>query len=272
MEVTVLLFAKLPVPGAVKTRLASSVGPAAAARLAAAMLVDRLAMISSHFSGEEATRVLCGDQRTSDPFCPYLDLASQALTNRDCKKKFHPHAHATGWDYRNQGEGALGERLFRWIEHFQGRNLLILGTDAMSQGSKLFFTVVKSLAAGEAVMEPAEDGGFNLLALPAEDPARGLDPLREALTGGNLPWEKVAKAVKECRWRLRLLPPAPDIDTIADLNSMLRRWNSSPNERGNSLHICHEVAKLPKDVWRDGTEMPILKARKPVPGAVPDKE
>ena len=75
MDPTIALFAKLPVPGGVKTRLQPTAGRAGAARLAAAMLVDRLKFVDELKDDTGHGKLLCGDRPEVTPFLPYLAQA-----------------------------------------------------------------------------------------------------------------------------------------------------------------------------------------------------
>ncbi len=272
MEVAILLFVKLPVPGRVKSRLAAALGAPRASRLASALLVDRLVQIEEQFLDGGLCRILCGDQAGAERFDPYLQIASHIHLKANRIKMKHLAKNRAIWHYRNQGPGLLGDRIERIAKEFQSFGRIVLGTDILGQDPRVIQLAIDTVKSGAAVIEPADDGGFNLLGLPAGEPATGWDTLKVGFQGDDLPWRRLASAIDTAGWRLRILDQTPDIDDVADLESQIRRGMGDPSFLPENAQILGEVAKLPKDVWRDGIEMPILKARKPVPEAQPDKE
>jgi len=127
----VILFARAPVPGRVKTRLAAGVGTVVAARLHEAFVRDTMARVSQHFATELHT-----DAATSD----WPDLS--------CTRRLQ-HAGDLGARMRQ----ALSDALARGVER-----VAVLGTDAPD----LPETHIRQLFQGtsDVRLGPAEDGGF----------------------------------------------------------------------------------------------------------------
>jgi len=136
--VPTFVFAKAPGEGLVKTRLEPVVGAEGAARLAAALLEDTL---ESLLAAGRTTPCLAVD----DP---------AAFRSR-------------GLPVVEQGEGDLGERLERVL----GRALerapvaVAVGSDSPGFPAPLIEQALASLAHRDAVLGPADDGGFTLLGL-----------------------------------------------------------------------------------------------------------
>jgi hypothetical protein len=134
----IVIFAKAPVPGRVKTRLIPALGAEGAAKLAAEMLERTVAEALA--SGLEVE--LCGEP---DPTTWYDG----------------PALHLTA-----QGEGGLGERLGRGAERVLGtQNILLIGADCPALDSPLLRAAAEALETRDAVIHPAEDGGYVLLGL-----------------------------------------------------------------------------------------------------------
>lgn len=159
----ILVFAKAPVAGEVKTRLASAIGAEAAADLARAFLIDTWAQVQST-AGGRARPVLA---LSGDPSA--IDLGGAEV-----------------WP---QGGGDLGERLARGIQKAlddEGAPWVIaIGADSPGMPSSLLSGAIRALDEADSVLGPCDDGGFYLLGL-RRCPAGLLDdlPWSEATTFG----------------------------------------------------------------------------------------
>jgi rSAM/selenodomain-associated transferase 1 len=189
--IPVCIFAKPPVPGRVKTRLAQAIGTDRAADLAAAMLHDVWSVVTST-SGVTAV----------------LAAAEPGTFNVDV-----PHDRV--WVQ----EGCdLGSR----IEHILQRGLqtapaaVALGADTPIVTPLLVRAAVEQLASGNAVLGPCDDGGFYLL---------GLSSCPTGLLAG-IPWS-CERTCAETQARLtahgmRTVCASTlfDVDTFADLERL----------------------------------------------------
>ncbi len=188
MRVPVCVFAKPPVPGLVKTRLAVTIGEAEAARLASAMLCD---VWNAVVSVAGAVPVLASTAVAAFPQLP----AGTAI-----------------W---LQGEGDLGQRMERIAQRgiAEAGRVLLLGADSPELRPDHIELALKNLDTHDAVIGPSFDGGYYLLGL-----ARCPDGLLHAL-----PWstpETFARTEERLRssdFSVALLPPLGDVDVLADL-------------------------------------------------------
>ncbi|MET7289334.1 DUF2064 domain-containing protein [Streptomyces sp. NPDC005573] len=177
---TLLVIAKEPLPGRVKTRLTPPYTPADAAALAEAALTDTLHAVAA---APATRRVLVLDGRPG-PWLP------------------------PGFDVVPQCAGGLDERLADAFAHCDGPALLV-GMDTPQVTPAL---LTADFADCDAYFGPADDGGFWALGLARPDPAllRGV-PMSTPLTGA-LQRRRLADA----GLRVRELPPLRDVDTAAD--------------------------------------------------------
>jgi rSAM/selenodomain-associated transferase 1 len=183
------VFAKPAVAGSVKTRLAATIGPVAAAELARAFLEDTWRTVS-HLSW--SVPVLA----TTDPFA-HADI--------DCPA-------AARWQ---QGQGSLGDRLERILRRAlaKGGTVLALGADSPGLPACHLDAAYVALGDADAVIGPCFDGGFYLL---------GLRRCPPGLLDG-VPWSTPDAFDATCA-RLRMhgfdaavLEPWFDVDRAADL-------------------------------------------------------
>jgi len=193
---TVIVFAKAPVPGYAKTRLAPALGAAGAARLAERLLNDGVAQAMAAAVGPVE---LCCAPDASHP-------AFAALAARH------------GLALAEQGDGDLGARMSRAFDRAfdAGRAALLIGTDAPGLDAAYLRDAASRLRTHDAVFGPALDGGYTLVGL-----VRRVPELFE-----DIPWS-TAQVMEQTRAKLRRLglahaelPPLADIDEPADLRHL----------------------------------------------------
>ncbi len=191
-----LVFAKAPVPGRVKTRLIPALGPRGAARLYRQLLRHTL------------------DIATTTPLCP-VDLYCAPDTRHDF---FHGCRREYGIRLRRQQGRDLGVRMHRAMaEALRTADCVVLiGGDCVSLDSAQLRWAVEELTVGrDAVLGPTEDGGYWLIGLrrasaalfrgPVWGEATVLDATRRRLQRAGLDW--------------RELPVGRDLDRPVDLRA-----------------------------------------------------
>ncbi|MCS6954265.1 MAG: TIGR04282 family arsenosugar biosynthesis glycosyltransferase [Bryobacterales bacterium] len=192
MRPVIVLFAKAPVPGRVKTRLAELLGAAEAAEGHRAFVQDML---------ERAQ--LLADQ---------ADLELHTDIPTDAWK-------AAGVAQELQlGSEDLGERLLAAATAAlrTGREqVLILGGDAPTLPLEHVRALLASRA--DAALGPSADGGFYGIALRRLHPAM----FRGVVWSGTETLAETLRAVQRCGLTTELGPPWYDVDTPADLNRLL---------------------------------------------------
>ena len=204
-----VLFAREPVPGHVKTRLAREIGAAAATSLYEAFLADLAACLTSPAAWDS---VLAYAEFEPGPYL----LA----------------AFGPPWDLVPQGEGTLGERLTRAVvrARMEGRrDVLVAGSDAPTLTGEDLTEAFGALAGDtDVVYAPAPDGGFSLVGMRGNvDPA--------AVFPAGVRWSS-SHALADSRrsaeakgYRIRLLSTVPDIDEITDFGNVEALFASDPD-------------------------------------------
>ncbi len=201
MTGAVLVVAKAPVPGLAKTRLAGAVGDQAAAELAAAALLDVLHQVPA--AGARLLVALTGD----------LDAAAGGEEVRA--------ALAGAEVFPQRGDG-FAHRLAS--AHADARELvdgdapiLQVGMDTPQLSAALIAESLRTAAEVDAVLGPAEDGGWWGLAVRDAGWAEALRavPMSEPDTG-----ERTLAALRGCGAEVHLLPPLRDVDTWEDARSV----------------------------------------------------
>jgi uncharacterized protein len=194
-----LVFLKDPRPGAAKTRLASALGPEAAALLYRALAEEEVARTAPR--GGEYERLFC--------FAP--DDARAAIA-----------AWFPGETLMAQEGADLGGRMaaaFGTAFDRGARRVAIIGTDVPWVGRETVGAAFAALDSADVVLGPAHDGGYYLLALKRACPA----------LFGAIAWSTpTVLAATEARARelglaVARLGVLRDIDTLEDVRAERER-------------------------------------------------
>jgi rSAM/selenodomain-associated transferase 1 len=202
---TVMIFAKAPVPGTVKTRLIPVLGPAGAAQLAVRMLENALQIAADARLGP--VQLYCAP----DAEHPAL----RAAATRAGASRFA------------QGPGDLGERMRSAVAAALqlSPRALLMGTDCPALEAGILREADAALVAGsDSVFVPTADGGFALTgfrreALAAIDEvfveipwstSAVMSSTRDQLSRAGLRWTELATLV--------------DVDEPADLIHVPPEW------------------------------------------------
>jgi len=201
MTTAVIVFAKAPVPGLAKTRLAPALGEAVAAALAERMLRHALAQAVAAGIGPVE---LC-----ATPDAPHPALRAMA--------------GSFGAALAVQGTGDLGARMARALRRQLRRwpRALLVGTDSPALGARQLQEAARALDDHDAVFVPTLDGGYVLVGQRrpgdgrcfrgmAWSHPRVMDETRRRLAEAGLRWAE--------------LSPVRDIDGPADLASLPPEW------------------------------------------------
>ena len=204
MNVTALVVAKAPVPGLAKTRLAATLGDAAAADIAAAALLDTLdAVAAAEFSARIIA--LTGD-------------FAQASRREELQAAF---ASYTVVEQRGDG---FAERLVHAHADAAGAPVFQIGMDTPQVTPALLDFSAAALSGGGSVLGMAEDGGWWVLALR--------DPRDAAvLAGVEMSTERThddtLAALRARGLDVGTAPVERDVDTVADADVVAAACPSS---------------------------------------------
>lgn len=231
------LFARRPVPGRTKTRLAVDIGASAAADLYAAFVTDLLSR--------------CG---------PLSDQLIAAVTPQSSETEswFRPRLPVNGrlWF---QPEGSLGIRMDRFFEDAfasddassqsssDSRRIVLMGTDSPDLPDALLKQAFGELDRHDLVLGPAADGGFTLVGM--NRPIVGL--------WGSVPFSSPAtlsetlRAAGRLNLRVKLLPLWYDVDTVDNLGLLQALQHST-----HDAAPCPATQGVLKSLQRTGRSTP----------------
>jgi len=190
-RVEVAVFAKAPVAGQVKTRLVPLLGPEGAARLHAALV--RRALATAVQAGIGPVELWCAPDE-SDPF-------------------FARCAGEFGVALRKQEGADLGARMAHAFDaaFARERSLVLIGSDCPALQATDLQEAARALSSHDAVLAPAEDGGYVLVAL-----ARRLPIFEDISWGGSTVMAQTRARLEACGASWRALPTLWDVDRPED--------------------------------------------------------
>lgn len=190
------IFAKQPLVGNAKTRLAQVTSAEWARRVAQAFLEDSL----DRFSQVQTSRAVVFAPASAASF--FLQLA---------KNRF---------ELIPQCEGNLGERLEHFFTHSRQQvfsRILAIGSDSPTLPISFIEQAFQFLENHDVVIGPATDGGYYLIG----------GGVKQYPLFADIPWstsgvlESTVRRLNEASARVALLPPWYDVDTLDDW-AMLR--------------------------------------------------
>lgn len=192
-----LLFAKRPRSGRVKTRLAGAIGAGAALRLYRAFLSDQIDFLRS-FEGDCEIEL-------------WIDGAWRPLPG---------DPSVEGLRLRPQGAGDLGQRMLRAFQRAWSEGAgatVVIPADAPTLPASRVRQAFETLEASTpAVVVPASDGGYVLLGL--QRPFAEL--FRDVAWGGPEVLQATIERAASCGIVLAALEPWYDVDGPADLERL----------------------------------------------------
>jgi hypothetical protein len=202
-----LVFAKTPKPGKVKTRLLAAVPAEVAAGLHEACIADTLRLVRK--------------MRGCDVF---VFAASGTSYFRRLLKRQASSVRIRVLPQRGAELGARMENAFRKCFAMGYREVVVIGTDTPWMGVERVRRAFAELKANDVVIGPAEDGGYYLLGMSKMVP----DIFR------GIPWstervlELTLKVIARSKLRGKLLRRDFDLDRPADLRRAARMLKRRP--------------------------------------------
>jgi uncharacterized protein len=189
------IIAKEPVAGRAKTRLAAAVGPAAAARAAAAMLGDTVEAVAAVDA------------------VPWLCFTPSAARRR--MRRLAP-----GFALLPQVDGDLGDRLagcLCGLLEGGAERVAIVGADTPHIPAAAYAAAFELLDRVDVVLGPATDGGYYLVAARTCRP----DLFRGVPMGTEVVLEVTLRRAAADGLEVGLLDPLRDLDRVEDLRAAL---------------------------------------------------
>ena len=200
VDSTIAILARAPEPGRSKTRLIPKLGAAGAAALQQRLTARA---IDTALAAALGPVVLWGAPDHHHP-------------------SFAAHARGRTLELRSQPEGNLGERMLAAIAATPATGgVLVIGTDCPALGPDHLREAAFALAhRNDAVVIPAEDGGYVLIGLRRPEPAIFAD----IDWGGARVMAQTRQRLQDRGLRWHELPPLWDVDRPDDIARVARYW------------------------------------------------
>jgi rSAM/selenodomain-associated transferase 1/rSAM/selenodomain-associated transferase 2 len=213
-EISLIIFARFPLPGKVKTRLARDIGDERAAE----------------FYRSSAEHVFQESARLSERVQRYLFYA-----DAHDSKEIQNWA-GTQFNFVAQVGSNIGERLehaFGTVFEHGSQKAIVLATDVPGISADIIDEAFRALDSCDTVLGPCPDGGYYLL---------GMKRLHKELFT-DIPWStnevlnKTLNVMRKLGLTVSLLPALADIDTEEDL----QRWHREISTPAH--HPIHDLVR-----------------------------
>jgi hypothetical protein len=220
---SVVVLAKAPLAGAVKTRMCPPLHPAEAAELAASMLADVL----------EATAAMAARLGLRPVLAVHPPEWCAALA-RDVPTSFCVVSQR-GPDLAARMAWAVREAAASGAPR-----VLLRGSDSPTLDLEALAAALEALEAADVVLRPDLDGGYNLVGLRRAEPRLFCHPMSTSRV-----LEDTCARARELSLSVALLAPGFDVDTARDLALLAR-------ERARAAPLCaRTLAFLDRNgLWR----------------------
>ncbi|HJU06587.1 MAG TPA: TIGR04282 family arsenosugar biosynthesis glycosyltransferase [Nitrospiraceae bacterium] len=216
LEAALIIFAKAPIPGEVKTRLCPPLTPDEAASLHGSFVLDMLER-----SGKAATQG--GGSKRAQGFDRFLACAP---SSEHVFFKIMEERHGVRLiDQIGEDLGARMDQAFTTIFGLGYARVLLVGTDLPMLSELIFSQAFHRLVDHDLVLGPATDGGYFLIGLK--------QPAPQLFTG--IPWSTdqvlahTQRKADALGLKTALLAPERDIDTIEDLRVLIQECGLLPS-------------------------------------------
>ena len=198
-DLHLIVFAKAPIPGQVKTRLIPMMGPKAAAVLHEKLVIHALTIAVKTDLGQ--VDLWCS------PSCKHPFFIR-------CSREFQVKLY-------KQPEGDLGKRMGYALKKTLERasKAILIGTDCPSFTEKDMKEAARAMKRGaKAVLGPAEDGGYVLIGMRHYSP----ELFKGILWGTGSVMEETRKRLQRLGWRWHELRTFWDVDRPEDVERLVR--------------------------------------------------
>jgi len=197
-----ILFTKAPIAGKVKTRFVPALGEEGALRLYQKLLAHQIALI------KEYTGAISEMYVTSDPT--------------------HPEFENFPGNIFVQSGDDLGERMHHALEHSFSTytSTVLIGSDCPGIDYAYLDSAFTALEEGfDAVLGPAEDGGYVLIGLRSGVAERSAELFQNVSWGTNTVLAQTRSLLQSNHLLWKELPVMHDIDKPSDLELLSSKFN-----------------------------------------------
>ena len=192
LDPALILFAKTPVPGAVKTRLQPQLDASQAARVAE-LLIEQTVVVARHWPGP----------------------VSLAVWPQEDHPLFHRLRQEYALPIQRQSAGDLGHKMDDALTGCiqLGRPAAIMGCDVPHCPPEVLLAAATELDNGQPVLGPSTDGGYYLIGLTKPNASLFVD----IAWGTNAVLAQTLQRASAAGVTFKSLPELTDLDSWSDL-------------------------------------------------------
>jgi uncharacterized protein len=218
----IIIFAKAPVAGQVKTRLCPPLTPDEAASLHGSLVLD---MLERCHSLKEYDRILAGTPTPHHPFFRAMEVRFKIPV----------------WEQTGDDLGARMASAFQKAFDSSYRSVVVMGTDIPGVHGSLLTRAVQSLQTHDVVLGPTVDGGYYLIGLRSHVP----DLFEKMPWSSDQVYALTEQKIKALKLSLEVLPRLRDLDTVEDLLVFMRDAKDRQNQTFSSRtkNVLQELAR-----------------------------
>ena len=224
-----VIGAKEPVPGTVKTRLGRTIGDARAAALYRAFLADLAARFRHATHGAADTIVLWAFAPATADF-PALVGAADGYFAQE----------GADWTERQR-------HIFRWTAARGYDQTVLIASDSPQLPARTVSAAFAALDASMAALAPTYDGGYSLIGQRS-----GVDILGAVRMSTTTVYDDLRANARERRITLHALAPTWDVDEVADLH-YLSAYLAGPHDAPATAAAVRRLG-----LWKDVPHRPFV--------------
>ena len=217
-----IIFAKAPIEGYVKTRLCPPLTPDEAASLHGSLVLDVLERCQLL---KGCDRILAGAPTSTHPFFGAM------------KTRFKIPI----WDQRGDDLGSRMAQAFQAALGTPYESGIIIGTDIPGITVSILSAAFKSLEKHDVVIGPTKDGGYYLIGLKKNVPAL----FDKIAWSTDTVFSDTQEKAKELGLSLKVLPMLRDLDTNDDLHVFIQDSKNPKDQNfsGRTKKVLQELEK-----------------------------
>jgi rSAM/selenodomain-associated transferase 1 len=205
-----VIMAKAPRPGAVKTRLASSLSPTAVTAFYSCLLEDTLALAQSLKLGDVEVAIMCPDADVNE----LAQLAGAQLANNE----------ASVVAQKGEGLAAALTSVFAHFAEGHQRRIIAFNSDSPHLPRSVLEDAFETLAAHDVVVGPTHDGGYYLVGAKASHPTL----FAHDGMGTSSALERLLSRARALDLSVGFAAPFYDIDVADDLTRLAEELRLAP--------------------------------------------
>jgi rSAM/selenodomain-associated transferase 1 len=213
-----VIMAKAPRPGAVKTRLAPTLSPAAVTALYCCLLDDTLALARSLSDVEVA--IMCPDSDVNE----LAQLAGAQLANSEASIVAQKVVAQKIVAQKGEGLAAGLTSVFAHFAEGHPRRIIAFNSDSPHLPRSVLEDAFETLAAHDVVVGPTHDGGYYLVGAKASHPTL----FAGDGMGTSSALERLLSRARALELSVGFADPFYDIDVADDLTRLAEELRLAP--------------------------------------------